>query len=82
MEMCQEKDEIIQKLQAAVEDATRDVSPLCNAEETSFRMLHLFCLVHTSQNSVMACDSSPKVTLSVTRDLDMLSNPSRHLKDI
>lgn len=43
MEMCQEKDEIIQKLQAAVEDATRDVSPLCNAEETSFRMLHLFC---------------------------------------
>lgn len=42
MEMCQEKDEIIQKLQAAVEDATR-VSPLCNAEETSFRMLHLFC---------------------------------------
>lgn len=42
MEMCQEKDAIIQKLQAAVEDATRDVSPLYNAEETSFRMLPLF----------------------------------------
>lgn len=34
-------------------------------------------LVHTSQNSVMTCDSSPNVTLSVTRDLDMLNNPSK-----
>lgn len=45
MEMCQEKDEIIQKLQVAVEDATRDVSLLGNAEEKSFRMLHLFCSI-------------------------------------
>lgn len=29
IEMCQQKDDIIKKLQAALEDATRDVSPLC-----------------------------------------------------
>lgn len=84
--MCQAKDDIIQKLQVAVEDAARDVSPPCNTEDTSFRMLFvpLDCLlskdlIHTSQNSVMTCDSSAKVTLSVTRDLDTLTNLSRHL---
>ncbi|TNN03421.1 hypothetical protein fugu_000450 [Takifugu bimaculatus] len=56
MEMCQEKDEIIQKLQAAVEDATRDRT-LAEASRHELQQTGSWRKEEEEKNRKRACDS-------------------------